>query len=149
MPYMRRSSSLRLVLVLSAALPLSSCESLEGISGDQVNTTLQTVVSLTSEISTWNTNRGDADITDAALTELSNYSAKSGGLGGALSNALEAVAPETKEQLSPIVNALASLGGHEEEELVKLDQGQRKDLANKFSSEAAKLDELVKAQLDK
>jgi hypothetical protein len=126
-----------------------SCESLQGLTGDQVNTTLQAVASLTGEVTTWNANRGDVSITDASLKELSNYSAKSGGLGGALASAMEAVAPETQAELMPIVEALSNLGGYNEADLMQLDPEQRDEAANEFSSEAAKLDALVKAQLNK
>ncbi len=141
--------SLRYPLILATALSFHSCETLSNITGDQIVTALTAVTELTGAVANWSSSQGDGDVSDGVLKQLSDYSEKAGGLGATLNLAIDALAPERKAQLAPIVTALDKLTGNNEAELKKLDQGQRREVVTKFSADAATLDKLIRAETEK
>lgn len=141
------SLRLPLVLILASALPMTACETLQGATGGDVTNTLQTVATLSGEVSTWSKALGEGNVTDAALTKLGGYSDQFGNLGTALNAAISAVAPEQKDQLTAIVGALQGLGGKSEDNLKQLDPSQRQTATKKFSMDSASVGQLVTTAL--
>ena len=110
---------------------------------------MQSVTSLTGQVSSFATGLGTGNIADMALKQLAGFSGQAGNLGSTLKTLLggqagAALKPEGKQLAGGIQEGLGKMSGLNLENLLKLGQPERRSAVDSFANAGSQVGSMAK-----
>ena len=130
-------------MALALVLSFSSCQAISSFTSGPLGSALSGIQGLTGDIGKWSNMLGTGDISDKVLGQLAGFSDKTGGLGDMLKKALTGAGDDVQKKVAPVQDGLKKLGGLNAQNLMGLDQGERRNLTNQFSADSSGLSDMI------